>query len=102
MLLLAECSDDRMSSGHRIRQTSPVIGEVIGQLLLRLCHRIAPFRICHTFLTDRLVFTLRYGFTLSGSLFTGTTLTFRTFTGGFRLGLGTGDLLGDLLLYLSV
>ena len=61
-----------------------------------------PFRICHTFLTDRLVFTLRYGFTLSGSLFTGTTLTFRTFTGGFRLGLGTGDLLGDLLLYLSV
>ena len=35
-------------------------------------------------------------------MFTGTTLTFRTFTGGFRLGLGTGDLLGDLLLYLSV
>ena len=96
MLLFAEGSDDRITSGYREGQAATVAGEVVGQFLFGACHGITAFGIGYAFflygLFDRL-FSFCFG------LFAGTAF---TFAGGLSFGFGTGYLFGNLLFDLTV
>lgn len=54
MLLFAKGSDNRMATGHRIRQTALIACKIIGQALLGFCHGISAFGVGDTFFADRL------------------------------------------------